>query len=157
MESSSPTASAADPEQLARAYVAGQPHLRHLGAEVTSAAAGRCELRLPHRPELTQHDGCFHEGVIATLAASAGAAAAHTMLPPSVLPHSTLPHGSAALTVEFKVNIMAPGGGESLVARGQVIRSGKSLTVCRVEVFAVRSGKETPCATCLMTLMAVAR
>jgi uncharacterized protein (TIGR00369 family) len=132
---------------MARELLEAQPFLRLLGAQVTELAPGRCELRLAFRPELAQHDGGFHGGLLATLADVAGGAAGHTLLPAD----------RTALTVEFKVNIMAPGRGEALVARGQVVRTGRTLTVCRVDVAAVSGETETPCAACLMTLMAVPR
>lgn len=134
-------------ERLARELLEDQPFLRHLGAQVAELAPGRCELRLGFRPELAEHGGGFHGGLLATLAEAAGTAAGHTLMPAD----------RAALTVEFKVNIMAPGRGEALAARAQVVRTGRTLTVCRVDVAAISGGTETPSAACLMTLMAVPR
>ncbi len=121
----------------------GQPFMALLGVRLGHVEAGKAELRLPYRRELTQHDGFFHGGLIATLADNAGGAAAYTTLSP----------GMGGLTVEIKVNLLAPGVGEELVARGEVVRAGKRLVICRSDVFAVRGGKESHCATCLMTLI----
>jgi uncharacterized protein (TIGR00369 family) len=123
--------------------IGGQPFMELLGARVSRVEPGRVESRLPFRRELTQHDGYFHGGVIATLADNAGGAASYT----------SIPAGMGALTVEIKVNLLAPGIGAELVARGEVVRAGKRLVVSRSGVFAVRDGRETLCATCLMTLI----
>ncbi|HEX7926270.1 MAG TPA: PaaI family thioesterase [bacterium] len=139
--------SPADAERRARDCVEAQPHLRLLGVVFASAAPGACELRLPRRPDLLQANGAFHEGAVGTLASAAGVATAQTLLP----------EGTVALTVEYKVNIMAPARGEALLARGQIVRSGKTVTVCRVDLTSVTGGESAPCATCLMTLMAVTR
>jgi uncharacterized protein (TIGR00369 family) len=127
----------------ARRMFETQPFMEHLGAKLTLVVPGRAEIRVPFRRELTQHDGFFHGGIVATLADMAGGAAAYTRVPA----------GFGALTVEIKVNLLAPGVGEALVARGEVLRAGKRLIVCRSDVFAVRAGQESHCGTCLMTLM----
>ncbi|HKI97925.1 MAG TPA: PaaI family thioesterase [bacterium] len=137
----------ADPryEQVARAMFEGQPFMAHIGAELGAVRPGYAEIHLPYSEAVTQHNGFFHGGVIATLADNSGGAAGYTLLPP----------GKGLLTVEFKVNILAPGRGERLIARGRVVRPGRSLFVSASEVYAVREGQETLCATELMTLMVV--
>lgn len=120
-----------------------EPFMDYLGAELTQVMPGRAEIRVPYRRELTQHDGYFHGGVVATLADMAGGCAAYTRVPP----------GFGGLTVDIKVSLLAPGVGAALVARGEVMRAGRRLIVCRSDVFAVREGQETHCATALMTLM----
>ena len=142
-----PTAPNPDFERMAREQFEAQPFMRHVGAQLISISPGRCEMHLPYRPELTQQNGFFHGGLIASLADNAGGAAGYSLLPPDRI----------ALTVEFKVNIMAPGKGDLLIARGQVVRAGKTLTVCRADVFSVSGGQEKACATCLMTLMSIPR
>jgi uncharacterized protein (TIGR00369 family) len=134
-------------ERKTREMFASQMFMQYIGARLLSLAPGRSEIDLPFRPELSQHVGFFHGGIIATLADNAGGAAGYTLLPP----------GFAALTVEFKVNIIAPGQGERLIARGQVVRAGKTLIVARSDVLAVSQGVEKPCATCLMTSIAIPR
>jgi uncharacterized protein (TIGR00369 family) len=134
-----------DYERATRAMFAGQPFMAHIGAELTAVGPGFAEIRLPFRPAVTQHDGYFHGGVIATLADNSGGAAGYTVIPA----------GKALLTVEFKVNILAPGLGDALIARGRVIRGGRSLVVSSAEVLARHEGQETLCATQLMTLMVV--
>ena len=134
-------------ERVTRAMFEGQPFMEHIGARLAAVAPGFAEIRLPYARAVTQHDGFFHGGVIATLADNSGGAAGYTMLRP----------GQALLTVELKVNILAPGRGEELIARGRVVRTGRSLVVSAAEVFALQGGVETLCATELMTLLVIDR
>ncbi|MBC8006673.1 MAG: PaaI family thioesterase, partial [Prolixibacteraceae bacterium] len=64
-----------------------------------------------------------------------------------------MPEDSSVLTVEYKMNLLAPGDGELLVARGQVLKAGRSLVVTQVDAFVIKGGQETLCATLLQTLM----
>ena len=114
-----------------------------IGAELSRLGPGECEIRLPYRPELSQQHGYFHGGIIGTIADSAGGYAAFTLMPAD----------SSVLTVEYKMNLLAPGDGDALIARGRVLKSGRSLVVVRVDVTALKSGRETHCATSLQTLM----
>ena len=123
-----------------------QNFMEHLGAKIIQIGAGMTELRLRRKEALLQQHGYFHGGVIATLADVAGGYAGFSLMGPD----------DSVLTVEFKLNIMAPGDGEELRARGQVIRSGRTLTITRADVFVVKDGRETLCATALQTLMRMA-
>jgi uncharacterized protein (TIGR00369 family) len=114
-----------------------------LGVEVGSLEPGRVELRLAWRRDLAQNHGYFHGGVIATLADNAAGGAAGTLAS----------EGALGVTAEFKINIVAPGKGEFVVARGEVIKPGRRLTVARSDVFAVADGVERMCATALVTLV----
>jgi len=114
-----------------------------LGAKLIRLAPGECEIHLPFRPELTQQHGYFHGGIIGTIADSAGGYAAFTLMPPD----------SSVLTVEYKMNLLAPGDGDLLIARGRVLKSGRTLVVAQVDAFVLKDGRETPCATLLETLM----
>ena len=114
-----------------------------IGATLTRLAPGECEITLPHKPELTQQHGYVHGGIIGTIGDTAAGYAGYTLMP----------HDASVLTVEYKMNILAPGDGERLIARGEVIRAGRSLVVARADVFAVKAGTETLCATLLQTLM----
>jgi uncharacterized protein (TIGR00369 family) len=117
--------------------------MAYLGASVARIAPGECEIRLPFRREVTQQHGYFHGGIIGTIADSAGGYAAYTLMPPD----------SSVLTVEYKMNLLAPGDGDLLVARGMVLKPGRSLVVTRVDAVVVKDGKEKLCATLLQTLM----
>ncbi|HSD60463.1 MAG TPA: PaaI family thioesterase [Burkholderiales bacterium] len=115
----------------------------HLGAQIAEVGPGRCEIRLPFKPELSQQHGYFHGGVIGTIGDSAGGYAAYSLMPAD----------AGVLTVEYKMNLLAPGDGELLIARGQVLKAGRTLMVSRADVSVVKEGRETLCATLLQTLM----
>ena len=117
----------------------------HLGAQIAEVRPGRCEIRLPFKPELSQQHGYFHGGVIGTVGDSAGGYAAYSLMPAD----------AGVLTVEYKMNLLAPGDGELLIARGQVLKAGRTLMVSRTDVSVVKDGRETLCATLLQTLMSM--
>lgn len=123
----------------------GQGFMGHIGASLVESRPGHCEIRLPYRPEVSQHHGFFHGGVIGTLADNAGGFAGVSLLPP----------GIEVLTVEYKLNIVAPGRGESLLAVGHVVKNGRTLIITRADVFAERDGQRHLCAIAQQTLMAM--
>lgn len=120
--------------------------MRTLGARINELDAGYCEVQLAYAKSLTQQHGYFHGGVIGTLADNAGGYAAFTLM------NAT----DSVLTIEYKLNIMAPANGELLIARGQVLRPGRRVTVARTDIFSVKDGIETLCATSLGTFMVLA-
>lgn len=122
---------------------ARQGIMAHLGATLGAVAPGAVEILLPYRPEVGQQHGCFHGGAIGAIADSAGGYAGFSLMPA----------GMTVLTVEYKLNILAPGRGACLIARGQVVRAGRTLTVARAEVAVRRDGRETACALMQQTLM----
>jgi uncharacterized protein (TIGR00369 family) len=119
--------------------------MSHLGAVIETVSPGRVEISLPYREELSQQHGFFHAGIVSTIADSAGGYAAFTLFPAD----------SGVLTVEFKINLIAPADGERAIAVGDVIRSGRTLTVSRLDVFVEKGGKRSHCATGLATIMTV--
>lgn len=120
-----------------------QQVMKLLGARLARLAPGECDIELPFKSELTQQHGYFHGGIIGTIADSAGGYSAFTLMP----------EDSSVLTVEYKMNLLAPGDGELLIARGRVLKAGRTLIVSRVDVVVVKGGRETLCATLLETLM----
>ena len=104
---------------------------------------GFVEIHLPTSPDLTQQHGYFHGGAIGTIADVCGGFAAFTLMSET----------QSVLTVEYKLNIMAPAKGECIVGRGQVIKAGRTLSIARADIFAVREGKEHISATMLGTFM----
>ncbi|MEO8006738.1 MAG: PaaI family thioesterase [Betaproteobacteria bacterium] len=114
-----------------------------LGAKLARVAPGECDIELPFKPELTQQHGYFHGGIIGTIADSAGGYAAFSLMPAD----------SSVLTVEYKMNLLAPGDGDLLIARGRVVKAGRTLVVTQIDVFVSKAGSETLCATLLETLM----
>jgi uncharacterized protein (TIGR00369 family) len=141
----SPAFAPKDPEFEARvrASFGRQGIMTLIGARLTRVEPGLVEIELPFRADLTQQHGFFHAGITSTIADSAGGYAAHSLMPA----------GASVLTTEFKINLLAPADGEFLRARGRVIKPGRTLTVCDVDVFAVKDGRTTPCAKLLETLM----
>jgi uncharacterized protein (TIGR00369 family) len=120
--------------------------MKHLGAQLSELRPGHCEIRVPFRDELSQQHGYFHAGVTGAIADSAAGYAAFSLMPP----------GCSVLSVEYKLNLLAPAQGQLLIARAQVIRSGRTLTVARADVFVVKDGVEDLCATFLSTIMVLA-
>lgn len=132
-----------DFERRTRDSFGRQGAMAHLGAVLDVVAPGHVEISLPFRAELSQQHGFFHAGIIATIADSAGGYAGFTLFAPE----------SGVLTVEFKVNLLAAADGERAIAVGNVIRSGRTLTVCSLDAFVEKQGKRTHCATGTQTLM----
>jgi len=120
--------------------------MKHLGAELVSLEPGGAVIRVPFRGELTQQHGYFHAGVTGAVADSACGCAAYTLMGAE----------DSVLTVEYKINLLAPADGEELVARARVVRSGKTLKVCMADVFVRKAGAENHCATVLATIMCMA-
>ena len=117
--------------------------MKHLGAELAELGAGRAEIHVPFRMELTQQHGYFHAGVSGAIADSACGYAAYTLMPAD----------SSVLTVEYKMNLLAPAEGEKLMARARVLRSGRTLKICAADVYVQKNGEEIHCATMLATIM----
>ena len=103
------------------------------------------KIQVPYRKEMTQQHGYFHAGVAAAIADSACGYAAYGLMPAT----------SSVLDGGVQDQPGGTGGGERLIARARVLRSGKTLKICAADVFAVKDGKETLCATTLSTIMAM--
>jgi len=132
-------------EQRVRESFERQGLMRHLGATLSLVKPGEVHIKMPYRPELTQQHGYFHAGGSSAIADTAGGYAGFTLFPP----------GSAVLTVEFKINLIAPAQGDYLEAVGKVVRSGRTLTICQLEVFGVSGEQRTLVAVGQQTLMCV--
>ena len=130
-------------EARTRASFERQGAMTLIGARMTRVEPGRVEIELPYRPELSQQHGFFHAGMIAAIADSAGGYAGFTLFPPD----------AGVLTVEFKLNLIAAADGELAVAVGEVIRAGRTLTVCRLDAYVEKGGRRVHCATGTQTLM----
>jgi len=114
-------------------------------AELVRVAAGEVDIQVPHDPRLTQQHGFLHAGVVTAAVDSACGYAALTLMAEE----------AEVLTVELKINLLEPATGRRLLARGRVLRSGRTLTVCRGEAVVVSEAAETIVATLLTTMMAV--
>ncbi len=104
---------------------------------------GLTEIHVPHWDGIEQQHGFVHGGVVGMIADTAGGYAAMTVAP----------EHASVLSVEYKLNLLAPADGEKLIARGRVIKPGRTLVVSQAEVFAVKEGRETLCALMQQTIM----
>jgi uncharacterized protein (TIGR00369 family) len=114
-----------------------------LGARMTRIEPGEVEIRLPYREDLTQQHGFLHAGIVATILDSACGYAAFSLMPAQ----------AAVLSVEYKINLLRPAAGETFIARGRVIKPGRTLTVSSGDTFALTDGREELIATMVGTIM----
>jgi uncharacterized protein (TIGR00369 family) len=118
-----------------------------IGGELTRVEPGVVEISLTYRSDLTQQHGYVHAGIITTIADSACGYAAYTLMPPN----------SDVLAVEFKVNLMRPAKADTFVARAEVIKSGRTLTVVRADVHAITADQRELVAIMQGTMMRLQR
>ena len=114
-----------------------------IGATLGEVAPGYCAIELVPRPEVAQQHGYVHAGIVGAIVDSAGGYAGFTLFP----------REASVLTVEFKLNLLAPAGGDRLIAEGFVVKSGRTLCITRGEVHAERAGGRTLIALMQQTLM----
>lgn len=122
-----------------------QSLMQTFGATLTGIGAGTVTIEAPILPGSCQQHGAGHAGLTFALADSAAGYAALTLMP----------EGCEVMTVEAKINLLAPAIGEKLIARGEVAKAGRRLTVCRAEVHAMRAGKEVCVALLQATMIPV--
>ncbi len=130
-------------ERAVREGFARQKLMGTLGAKLSHIAPGEADIELPFSEHLGQQAGLVHAGAITAIADSACGGAALTLWPA----------GSDVVSIEFKLNLLAPARGDRFVARARVIRSGRTITVCKADVFAIESANETLIATMLGTML----
>jgi uncharacterized protein (TIGR00369 family) len=126
-----------------RASFGRQQAMEFIGADLTAIEPGRCEIRLPYKAELTQQHGFVHGGIVGMIADSACGYAAFSLFPAD----------SSILTVEYKINLLAPSKGDALIARAHVLKPGRTLTIAHADVYAVEAGREIHCAAMQQTLI----
>ena len=140
------TVSASDFEERVRASFSRQAAMATIGAELTLVRSGTVEIELPYSAALTQQHGFLHAGIISTALDSACGYAAYTVMPA----------GAAVLTIEFKVNLLAPGRGERFLFRGSVTKPGRTIIVADGQAYAFSdSGEAKLIATMTGTMMTV--
>jgi uncharacterized protein (TIGR00369 family) len=122
---------------------ARQAAMRLIGATLVEVGPGAVTIDLPVREDLAQQHRYVHGGIVGMIADSAGGYAAFTLMPAE----------ASVLTVEYKINMLAPATGERLEARGTVVKSGRTLSIARADVFGVANGEERLVATMQQTLM----
>ena len=128
-----------DFERRVRVNFEQQRVMQLIGAKLGTVEPGVVDITVPFREDLTQQDGYIHAGIVTTILDSACGYAAYTLMPA----------GSSVLSVEFKVNLLAPAKGATITARAEVKRSGRTLTVCSADAFA----DDSLCATMLATMI----
>jgi len=120
-----------------------QPFMVALGARLGRVEPGAVELVLPIRPDHLQHSGAVHGGVIGAMADNAAGAAAATLLAP----------GQATVTAEYRISFLAPAVGDTLIARGEVLKPGRSLVHTKCDVTVRAGDRETLVATALSSIV----
>ena len=131
--------------QRVRDNFARQTIMTLFGARMTRVEPGQVDIELPYREDLCQQNGYLHAGISTTIADSAGGYAALSLFEA----------GEDVLTSEFKMNFLSPADGERFVATGRVLKPGRRLSICHVEVHAYRGGQATLCVVGLMTAVRV--
>jgi uncharacterized protein (TIGR00369 family) len=136
---------AVDPDFAARVRdsFARQNAMTLIGARLTRVEPGWVEIELPYRDDLTQQHKFIHGGIATMIADSAGGYAGYSLFPAT----------SSVLTVEFKISLVAPAAGEKLIATGKVIKPGRTLTICDLEVHAIKGQQSTLILKGLQTLI----
>jgi len=130
-------------EARVRESFARQGAMKLIGAAISEVAPGYCAIAVAPRPELSQQHGYVHAGIVSAIVDSAGGYAGFTLFP----------EDASVLTVEFKLNLVAPAKGERIVAEGFVVKPGRTLAITRGEVYAEEGGKRTMVAIMQQTLM----
>ena len=132
-------------EERIRSSFAKQGLMATLGARLGAVAPGCVEIILIPGPAVSQQHGFVHAGAVSAIADSAAGYAALSLMPP----------GRGVLTTEFKINLVAPAAGERIIARGEVVKAGRTLTLAQAKVFAEAGGQEKLVALLTATLMAI--
>jgi uncharacterized protein (TIGR00369 family) len=137
----------ADPDfaQRTRSSFERQAAMKTIGATLAQVAPGRAVIELPFAEALTQQHGFLHAGMIATALDSACGYAAFTLMP----------HDAGILTIEYKINLVAPGKGQLFRMEGLVVKPGRTITVVEGRAFAIDDGREKLIATMTATEMTI--
>ena len=144
-ETSGRQAGTEDVARRIRASFARQGLMQLIGARLVHIEPGHVQITLPRSPEVSQQHGYVHAGATSAIADTAGGYAALTLMPQT----------SEVLTVEYKLNLLAPAAGDHLEAAGTVLKSGRTLTVCKLEVFSVQDDDRKLIAAGQQTLISV--
>ncbi|MEM7427270.1 MAG: PaaI family thioesterase [Pseudomonadota bacterium] len=121
-----------------------QGFMQVIGARLGDVGDGTCEVEVPFSSQVAQQHGLFHGGVVASVADNAAAIAAYTRMEP----------GHQPLTIEFKISLLAPAQGRTIIARASVLRAGRSIVHAKADVYSKDADGEELCATALVTVKA---
>ena len=123
-----------------------QPFMAMIGAALRSVEPGRVAIEVPFEDHIAQQHGFIHGGVVGAIADNAAGYAAYSLMDAE----------DTVLTVEYKLNLLAPAKGNRIVAQAEVMRPGRTLTIVRSDVSAIDRDKETVCATSVVTIIRMA-
>jgi uncharacterized protein (TIGR00369 family) len=142
-----PNFNTVDPEfeSRIRTGFSRQMVMQTIGARMNRIRPGEVRIELPFSPALTQQHGYLHAGIVGIIVDSACGYAAYTLMPAD----------SEVLTVEYKINFLAPAKGKTFVATGRVVKPGRTLTVCSGEVWAHTGSKRTFVAAMQATMICI--
>lgn len=135
-----------DWEAKVRDSFARQGAMATIGARLVHVAPGAVDIEVARTPAIQQQHGYVHGGVVGMLADSAGGYAGYSAMPP----------GASVLTVEYKMNLLSPADGDTILAKGRVVKPGRTLVVCQVDIFSIKGTREKLCALMTQTLMTMA-
>ena len=134
-----------DPAERVRQSFSKQGLMSTLGASLGAISPGAVEIVINPSPAISQQHGFVHAGAVSAIADSAAGYAALSLMPA----------GTGVLTTEFKINLVAPAVGDRIIARGRVVKPGRTLTLCQTEVFAESQGQEKLIALLTATMMSI--
>lgn len=134
-----------DFEEKVRDSFARQKAMKTLGITLEKIKPGRIELRMPYNEAYTQQHGFLHAGIVSTALDSACGYAAFSLMPKE----------AAVLSIEYKINLLAPAKGETFVFIGKVLKPGRTVSVCLSEAYSEHSGKRKLVAQMTGTMMTV--
>ena len=132
-------------EQRVRASFARQKAMATIGATLVSVGAGTAVIEMPYSESLTQQHGFLHAGMLAAALDSACGYAASSLMPAE----------AGILTIEYKINLLAPGKGQRFRMEGQVIKPGRTITLVEGRAYAIDEGREKLIATMTATEMTI--
>ncbi|MGE3899361.1 MAG: PaaI family thioesterase, partial [Variibacter sp.] len=138
-------AESAEGQERIRSSFAKQGLMRTLGASLGKVSPGSVEIAMRPAPAISQQHGFVHAGALSAIADTAAGYAALSLMPA----------GKGVLTTEFKINLVAPAVGERILARGKIVKAGRTLTLAQTEVFAESEGQEKLVALLTATLMTI--
>lgn len=130
-------------EQRIRESFTRQGFMNLLHAKIVKTEPGYCEIHIPYNSSITQQHGFFHAGAVSSAADTSAGYAAYSLMDKT----------SSILTVEFKINLISPADGDLLIAESNVLKYGKTLTVCRSDVFIMKNDVRKLCAISQSTLI----
>ncbi|MEP1097359.1 MAG: PaaI family thioesterase [Cyclobacteriaceae bacterium] len=121
-----------------------QSFMQHIGAQLTDVGEGYVQIEVSYDDRLLQQHGFYHGGVVATLADNASGFAGYTLMSENEQP----------LSIEFKINLLNPAKGEKLIAKAKVLKNGRRIKVCEVNVYGLQDGEEKHCAVAIVSVIA---